>query len=371
MLSGGMKQRAAFCRAVLADPQLLLLDEPFGALDALTREELSLELSRLWQDLGRTALLITHDIEEAILLGDRVIVMSNRPGRIRLDIPVDLPRPRDVNTEKHPRFMEIKQIARNCCSAASGTERHGCGLKSDFSRATTPLIYLVLTILWETGARGSFMFRAGSFPRRPPSLPWRIEWAPELLYNSYVTLRETVVGFVLALGLSVPLAVIIAFTSRRGGCSIRSCSGLQSVPKVALAPLVILWLGIGNWPKIVIVILVCFFPILVNVVAGFEAVPKPMLDLMHSLRASKLAIFRRLRAPIATPHLFTGCKIAITFAVIGAVIGEFVAAQEGLGYMILMSTAQSQTPLAFAAIILLPLSASCSSMPSRFWNGSS
>jgi NitT/TauT family transport system ATP-binding protein len=113
MLSGGMKQRAAFCRAVLADPQLLLLDEPFGALDALTREELSLELSRLWQNLGRTALLITHDIGEAILLGDRIIVMSDRPGRIRLDMRVDLPRPRDVDTAKNPRFMEIKQIARD------------------------------------------------------------------------------------------------------------------------------------------------------------------------------------------------------------------------------------------------------------------
>jgi len=113
MLSGGMKQRAAFCRAVLADPQLLLLDEPFGALDALTREELSLELSRLWQNLGRTALLITHDIGEAILLGDRIIVMSDRPGRIRLDMRVDLPRPRDVNTARNPRFMEIKQIARD------------------------------------------------------------------------------------------------------------------------------------------------------------------------------------------------------------------------------------------------------------------
>ena len=113
MLSGGMKQRAAFCRAVLADPQLLLLDEPFGALDALTREELSLELSRLWQDLGRTALLITHDLGEAILLGDRIIIMSDRPGRIRLDMRVDLPRPRDVNTMKDPRFIEIHQIARD------------------------------------------------------------------------------------------------------------------------------------------------------------------------------------------------------------------------------------------------------------------
>jgi NitT/TauT family transport system ATP-binding protein len=113
MLSGGMKQRAAFCRAVLADPQLLLLDEPFGALDALTREELSLELSRLWQDLGRTALLITHDLNEAILLGDRIVIMSDRPGRIRMDMRVDLPRPRDVNTMKDPRFIEIHQIARD------------------------------------------------------------------------------------------------------------------------------------------------------------------------------------------------------------------------------------------------------------------
>ena len=112
MLSGGMKQRAAFCRALLADPQMLLLDEPFAALDALTREELSLELSRLWQDLGRTALLITHSIDEAILLGDRVVVLSRRPGRTMLDIPVDLPRPRDVNTEKLARFLEIRQTAR-------------------------------------------------------------------------------------------------------------------------------------------------------------------------------------------------------------------------------------------------------------------
>ncbi|MGX1306225.1 NitT/TauT family transport system ATP-binding protein [Amorphus suaedae] len=112
MLSGGMKQRAAFCRAMLSDPQLLLLDEPFGALDALTREELSLELSRLWQELARTALLITHDIGEAILLGDRVIVMSARPGVIRADIEVDLPRPRTIETENHPRFQEIMQTVR-------------------------------------------------------------------------------------------------------------------------------------------------------------------------------------------------------------------------------------------------------------------
>jgi NitT/TauT family transport system permease protein len=219
-------------------------------------------------------------------------------------------------------------------------------------RATTPVIYLALLVLWETLVRG-FNLPAWILPAPLAIAITAWEWAPELLYNSFVTLRETVVGFLLALALSLPLAVIIAFTTITRRLIYPILLGLQSVPKVALAPLVILWLGIGNWPKIVIVVLVCFFPILVNVVAGFESVPRSMLDLMHSLRASELVIFRRLRIPIATPHLFTGCKIAITFAVIGAVIGEFVAAQEGLGYLILISTAQSQTPLAFAAIILL------------------
>jgi NitT/TauT family transport system permease protein len=218
--------------------------------------------------------------------------------------------------------------------------------------AITPAIYLALLILWEAGVR-VFNLPAWVLPAPSAIVITSKDWAPELLFNSFVTLRETLVGFLLALVLSLPLAVVIAFTTTTRRIVYPILLGLQSVPKVALAPLVILWLGIGNWPKIVIVVLVCFFPILVNVVAGFESVPKSMMDLMRSLRASEAIIFRRLRIPIATPHLFTGCKIAITFAVIGAVIGEFVAAQEGLGYLILISTAQSQTPLAFAAIILL------------------
>ena len=219
-------------------------------------------------------------------------------------------------------------------------------------RLVTPVIYLVLLVAWEAGTR---WFRVPGWILPAPSaiatIAW--EWAPELAWNTLVTLRETVVGFALALVLSVPLAVIIAFAPVARRILYPILLGLQSVPKVALAPLVILWLGIGEWPKILIVVLVCFFPILVNVIAGFEAAPRSMLDLMRSLTATRLATFRRLRFPVALPHLFTGCKIAITFAVIGSVIGEFVAAQDGLGYLILTSTAQSQTPLAFAAILVL------------------
>jgi NitT/TauT family transport system permease protein len=222
------------------------------------------------------------------------------------------------------------------------------------NRAATPLIYLVLLAGWELLA-DTLKVPTWILPAPSAIFAAAIKWAPELVHNSWVTLRETVVGFLLAIVLSLPLAILISLNPLARKLLYPILLGLQSVPKVAVAPLVILWFGLSEWPKIIVVVLVCFFPILINMVAGLEAVPKTMLDLMRSLGASPHMVFRRLRVPVALPHFFTGCKVAVTFAVIGAVISEFVAAQDGLGYLILISTAQSQTSLAFAAIALLTI----------------
>jgi len=112
-LSGGMQQRVAICRALIHDPNLLLMDEPFGALDALTRETMQTELMRIWQQTGKTVVFVTHSIDEAVLLSDRVIIMSPRPARLLQEVVIDMPRPRDHDFRQRQDFQEYAHNLRH------------------------------------------------------------------------------------------------------------------------------------------------------------------------------------------------------------------------------------------------------------------
>jgi NitT/TauT family transport system ATP-binding protein len=119
-LSGGMQQRASLCRALITDPQLLLMDEPFGALDAMTRDELDLELLRIWEERKKTVVFVTHSIQEAVFLSDVVIVMSPRPGRLLEQIVINLPRPRTMEMMSTVKFGEYTLKIRGLLAASGG-----------------------------------------------------------------------------------------------------------------------------------------------------------------------------------------------------------------------------------------------------------
>ncbi|MDE2570980.1 MAG: ABC transporter ATP-binding protein, partial [bacterium] len=116
-LSGGMRQRVAICRALLLDPPLVLMDEPFAALDALTREQVALDFADIWLKKRKTVLFITHSISEAVFLADRVLVMTPRPGRIDLELRIELPHPRSLDVREMPAFADYAARVRRCFEA--------------------------------------------------------------------------------------------------------------------------------------------------------------------------------------------------------------------------------------------------------------
>lgn len=176
-----------------------------------------------------------------------------------------------------------------------------------------------------------------------------------LVSEGWVTLKECIYGFVLAFVVGVPLAVAVATGKTLNLMFYPLLIAMQSVPKIALAPILLVWLGTGLESKLAIVWLVAFFPIVVDTVAGLRSTPRELLDLAQSLRASRLQIFTKVQFPAALPFVVSGCKVAVTLAVIGAVIGEFVGSSEGLGNLLLTANSQINTPLAFASLFVLAL----------------
>jgi NitT/TauT family transport system permease protein len=182
-------------------------------------------------------------------------------------------------------------------------------------------------------------------------------WRSYLLWHSGVTLYETLGGFALSIAVGTPLAVMIVYspTLRRAVYPLLVVT--QAVPKVAIAPVLMLLLGAGQSSKVVVAFLVAFFPIVVDTATGLAATPSELLDLSRSYRASALKIFVKVRFPMALPFFFSGLKVAVTLAVIGAVVGEFVGSDQGLGYVIVSATSYWRSNLAFAAMLLLAVMA--------------
>ena len=167
------------------------------------------------------------------------------------------------------------------------------------------------------------------------------------------TALEILLGFVLAAITGIAVALVIVRFERFGRALYPLIVLFQNVPKVALAPIFILWFGFDLAPKILLIVVIAFFPVAIDMLAGLQSVEPSFVALMQSVGASRTKILLRVRIPHSLPHLMAGLKVAITFSVIGAIVGEFAGANHGLGYLIEFASTQLDTPLIFAGLIVI------------------
>ena len=176
-----------------------------------------------------------------------------------------------------------------------------------------------------------------------------------LMENMWITAYEMLLGYILAIAVAVPLAVAITSSARFDRFITPILLFFQTVPKIAVAPLFLVWFGFGPLPKILVAFLISFFPIIISTAVGLRSISPDMIDLARSMGAKKLQVFWRFRMPTSLPYFFSGLKVAATLAVVGAVVGEWVGADKGLGYLLLVSNSNLQTALMFSTIIFLTM----------------
>src|SRR5882757_939060 len=218
-----------------------------------------------------------------------------------------------------------------------------------------PIVTMVgIIVLWEVGVR---VFRVPAFLAPPPSLVVGtiVEHLPLILKNTWVTTVEILLGYFTSIAVGVPLALGIFMWPAFSRTVLPLLISSQAIPKVAIAPLLLVWFGFGLIPKVLVAFLIAFFPIVISTAVGLALIEQEKTYLARSMGLGAAATFFKIRLPNALPSIFAGLKISITLAVVGAVVGEFVGGEAGLGYMLMVANGSMDTPLLFAGLIALTI----------------
>lgn len=216
------------------------------------------------------------------------------------------------------------------------------------------ILVLVMIFLWDIAIR---VFDIPAYLIPTPmevALETYAQW-PMLLSESIPTLQATVGGFILSVVIGVPLAMLVAYSKTIESYIYPLLVFSQSIPKVAIAPLFVVWFGFGLFPKVIVAFLLGFFPIVVSTVLGFKSLEADMIDLAKSMGSTRMKMFFKISLPNALPAIFASMKVSITLAVVGAVVGEFVGSNSGIGYVLQRANGNFDLPLMFSALIILSL----------------
>ncbi len=236
---------------------------------------------------------------------------------------------------------------------ARAAEGEHLRLWDKLNRYGTPIgLAVAFFIVWEFGVRFG---KVPAYLLPPPTAifaslvnDWKV-----IYLNIYPTLIAILGGFALSVAIGIPLATVIVFSRFAERVLYPPMIASQAIPKIAIAPLFVVWMGFGVLPKVWIAFLIAFFPVVIDTVVGLRSVQPEMLQLGRSMGGGTLRVFLKLRLPNALPNIFAGLKVAITLAVVGAITGEFVGSQSGLGYLLTSASGQMDTALVFAVLVTI------------------
>ena len=226
---------------------------------------------------------------------------------------------------------------------------------SFLQRHASLLVFLAALCVWEAACR---LLKLPEYIIPAPSAIFqaaREMGVARWLEHLRATLEVALLGYLAAIALALPLAVAITRSPLLSRIVMPWLVVIQSTPIVAIAPIIVVSLGAGLLPRVVITTLIAFFPLVVSTALGLASVPAELVELSRSLRATTGRQYWQIRLPFAIPYIFSALKVSITLAIVGAVVAEFVAAEKGLGYLILFATSSFKVPVAFASLILLVL----------------
>lgn len=249
--------------------------------------------------------------------------------------------------------MEIRASAPRQITGRPSTRKAGVGWVLRRAPWLAPTLALALIIVvWEITVAltdvPAFLLPAPSAVATSLIDNWAL-----LVGHAGVTIIETLIGFALSAVVGIALAVIIVMWPLAGAAIFPIVVASQVIPKVAIAPLMVVWIGTGMTTSALIAFVMAFFPVVVNTTLGMKSVQDASIDLMRSMGSTKWQVFRYLRFPSALPHIMTGLQLAIAFAIVGAIVGEFVGSDSGLGYLLIVTQGTLRTELLFADLVVL------------------
>jgi NitT/TauT family transport system permease protein len=252
------------------------------------------------------------------------------------------------NPIAQPSALDIAELEARVEGSRTQRERH-----ARLRNILYPLgVVIALLVIWEAGAR---VLGIPLFLLPPPSaiaVSFFANWSL-LLFHGWITTAEILLGFALSIVVGIPLALAIFLWPTFSRSILPLLISSQAMPKVAVAPLFLVWFGFGLLPKVLIAFLIAFFPIVINTAVGLASIEPEKIYLARSMGFGASATFFKIRLPNALPAIFGGLKISITLAVVGAVVGEFVGGDAGLGYLLMVANGSMDTQLLFAGIIAL------------------